>query len=126
MKKLLGCLIGILLVISSLSQSLPDNLLGPITEELVEKDGLVYKVNYQDSLITVYRRTIDVKDEIIATYKLSEEAYKKVVANKQKIIGILEAENKDLRKEKVKGRIKEILLGIGVGVELIIIIILLV
>jgi len=92
----------------------------------VEKDGLVYKVNYQDSLITVYRRTIDVKDEIIATYKLSEEAYKKVVANKQKIIGILEAENKDLRKEKVKGRIKEILLGIGVGVELIIIIILLV
>lgn len=119
-------LIAITLSLNSNAQSLPDKYLEPIVEELVEKDGLVYKINYQDSLVTVYRQTITVQQSIIATYKLTEEGYAKVVANKEEIIGILEAENKDLKKEKLRGKIKQLLLGLGVGVELVIIIILLV
>lgn len=106
--------------------SLPISVTKQIVEELIEKDGLVYKVNYQDSLITIYRRTINIKDEIITTYKLNEEGYKSLVNNKEAVISLVQLENKDLKKQVLRSKIKELLLGLGIGVELVIIVLLLI
>lgn len=111
-------MIGILLLISLPSYSqLPDYVISNIVDELIVKDGLVYKVSLQDSVIQVLQESESKNRVIIGEYKLKEEEYKAIVERAKEREDLLTAQNKDLEKSNRRRNFGNALLKGGLVIE---------
>ena len=125
MKKWIFCVIVTLLTVfnanNSYGQSLPDSLLSNIIDELVVCDGMRYKLNVQDSIITIYKKMDQNNKLIIDKYRLNEAQYLKIVDALKEVNQIDEDTIKELKREIRIHKIKEVIIIIlGVGLVIIV------
>ncbi len=123
MKKWIFYVIVTLLIalgINSQAQSLPDSLLNNIIDELVVCDGMRYKLNAQDSIITIYKKMDENNKLIIEQYKLNEKQYNKIVDDLKEVNQIDQDTIKELKREIKIHKIKEIIIVV-LGVALIVV-----
>ena len=115
MKKLLGLLIVILVGLTSDLPAqnsvviLPDSIALRVMEDLLLSDHLKVQVNLQDSIIRVYELRDTHYQQIIASYKVSEEQYQLIIGNMEKINKIQDAKMKDQIKLEKKRKRKTLL-----------------
>jgi hypothetical protein len=118
MTKLVTIFLSLVLSINCYSQvCIPDSIASKVIDELLVKDHLVFKVEKQDSVITVLYKSLEGKDEKIEIYKTNEEEYKTITAKLEEIIKLREAKIKDLEKQVRKINFKGIALTVVVAVE---------
>lgn len=107
-----------------LSIALPELVVDSIANELVIKDGLVIEINAKDSIITVYDQALITEKSKVRLLTIKGQEYEKVIADKDKLYEYVQAELKDKKKENVKLKVKNVLLGVGIAVETVILILL--
>lgn len=105
--------------------SIPEPVVTNVIQELIIKDGLIVELNKKDSVVTIYKTFVDKQRQEIALLKLNEEDYKKIINGKDQLLEFAQAELKDQKKQVNKLKLKNVLLGLGVGIETIVVILLL-
>lgn len=129
MKKFLGYIAAIILSLTSLASvaqekqevvEIPVVLLDSIVDELVVKDHLVYKLNVQDSIISVYQQIGQNMYMQIEIHKLREQEYEKILYSLQQQMLIIEAEKKDLQTSKQKQKMKSLFTQFGQAIVIVI------
>jgi len=117
-KKLIILLIAILTSIVCTAQTeekvlIPVRVLNGIIDDLTKYDGMKITLSRKDSTITILNDQLKRKDEVILVHKLKQDEYKQIIENYEVVLKVKEAENKDLKKELRKVKIRNTLVIIA-------------
>lgn len=116
MKKVVGLLIIILSLIAFKTEAqevvIPGEIAQKVMEDLILKDHLQYTVNKQDSIIRVYEIDLNKYKTVVKEFKLNESQYQLIISNLNEVVGIQDAEIKDLKHDKNRFKLKTLITDI--------------
>ena len=106
---MIGLLISLATVTKGQDLPIPESTVSKVIDRLIVCEGYEYKLNKQDSVITVYKHKDSVNLEIIAQYKLNTTEYENIIKDLKELNTIAQAEKADLRRELRRAKIKVVL-----------------